>query len=117
MSWKAEILDLRLGAVESPDAARTMVIEPRRAWGLDAAELWRYRGLFGFLVWRDIKIRYAQTILGAGRAIVQPVLTMIVFTIIFGNFANIPSDGVPCLLPMRPGTLDVFRDGAHQLEQ
>jgi lipopolysaccharide transport system permease protein len=73
----------------------TLIIEPARGWGFDLAELWRYRGLFGFLVWRDIKIRYAQTVLGAGWAILQPVLTMIVFTIIFGNFANIPSDGVP----------------------
>jgi lipopolysaccharide transport system permease protein len=78
-----------------PEAGEVLVIEPRTGWGFDFKELWRYRGLFGFLVWRDIKIRYAQTVLGAGWAILQPVLTMIVFTIIFGNFANIPSDGVP----------------------
>lgn len=72
-----------------------LVIQPRRGWSFDIGELWRYRELFGFLVWRDIKIRYAQTVLGAGWAILQPLLTMVVFTIIFGNFANIPSDGVP----------------------
>ncbi|MEX2526819.1 MAG: ABC transporter permease [Gemmatimonadota bacterium] len=72
------------------------VIQPSGRWPrLDLRELWAYRGLFFFLVWRDIKVRYAQTILGAGWAIIQPVLTMVVFTVIFGNFAGIPSDGVP----------------------
>lgn len=82
-------------AGDSVSIPPTLVIEPRRGWGFDAAELWRYRGLFGFLVWRDINVRYAQTVLGAGWAIIQPLLTMVVFTIIFGNFANIPSEGVP----------------------
>lgn len=78
-----------------PGDSGTLVIEPRKGWGFDLGELWEYRGLFGFLVWRDIKVRYAQTVLGAGWAILQPFLTMIVFTIIFGNFAGISSDGVP----------------------
>ena len=74
----------------------TSVIEPAGRWPqIDFSELWAYRGLFLFLVWRDIKVRYAQTILGAGWAIIQPVLTMVVFTAIFGNFAKIPSDGIP----------------------
>jgi lipopolysaccharide transport system permease protein len=72
-----------------------LVIEPRRRWGVDVRELWAYRGLFGFLVWRDIKVRYAQTVLGAGWAILQPLLTMVVFSVIFGSLASIPSDGVP----------------------
>jgi lipopolysaccharide transport system permease protein len=73
-----------------------VVIEPVGRWtGPDLPELWAYRGLFFFLVWRDISVRYAQTVLGAGWAVVQPVLTMIVFTVVFGNFAGIPSDGVP----------------------
>ena len=73
-----------------------MIIEPAGSWPrIDLQELWAYRGLFFFLVWRDIKVRYAQTVLGAGWAILQPVLTMLVFTVIFGNFADIPSDGVP----------------------
>lgn len=74
----------------------TVIIEPSGPWPrIDLRELWAYRNLFLFLVWRDIKVRYAQTVLGAGWAILQPVLTMVVFTVIFGNFAKIPSDGVP----------------------
>jgi lipopolysaccharide transport system permease protein len=71
-------------------------IEPSGRWpGIGAGELWSHRGLLFFLVWRDIKVRYAQTVLGAGWALLQPVLTMVVFTLIFGRFASIPSDGVP----------------------
>ncbi len=74
----------------------TVIIEPSGPWPrIDLRELWAYRNLFLFLVWRDIKVRYAQTVLGAGWAILQPVLAMVVFTVIFGNFAKIPSDGVP----------------------
>ena len=74
----------------------TVIIEPSGPWPrIDLRELWAYRNLFLFLVWRDIKVRYAQTVLGAGWAILQPVIAMVVFTVIFGNFAKIPSDGVP----------------------
>lgn len=77
-------------------SAPTLVIEPGGRWPrFDLRELWAYRELFWFLVWRDINIRYAQTVLGAGWAVLQPVLTMLVFTVIFGRFAAIPSDGVP----------------------
>lgn len=73
-----------------------VVIRPSGRWpGVDFGELWAYRGLFLLLVWRDIKVRYAQTVLGAGWAILQPLLTMMVFAVIFGRFAQIPSDGVP----------------------
>lgn len=73
-----------------------LVIEPAgRFPSLGARELWSYRGLLGFLVWRDLKVRYAQTVLGAAWAIVQPVLTMVIFTVVFGRFAKVPSDGVP----------------------
>src|SRR5690606_31979662 len=73
-----------------------LTIEPIGGWPrVDLRELVAYRGLFFFLVWRDIKVRYAQTVMGAGWAILQPVLTMVVFTVVFGNFADIPSDGVP----------------------
>ena len=58
-------------------------------------ELWRYRDLFWFLVWRDIKTRYAQSVLGVGWAIIQPVFSMIVFTVVFGNLAEVNSEGVP----------------------
>jgi len=74
----------------------TTVIEPSKGWApLNLDALWRYRGLLYFLTWRDIKVRYKQTALGASWAIIQPVLTMIIFTVVFGHFAKIPSDGVP----------------------
>jgi lipopolysaccharide transport system permease protein len=72
------------------------VIAPRRGWvGVDFAELWAYRELLYFLVWRDVKVRYKQTILGASWAVLQPLLTMVVFTLFFGRLAKMPSDGVP----------------------
>lgn len=58
-------------------------------------ELWHYRELFYFLVWRNIKIRYKQSVLGAAWAIIRPFLTMIVFTLFFGRFAKMPNDGIP----------------------
>lgn len=71
-------------------------IAPARPWApVDLMELWSYRELFYALVWREIKVRYKQTVLGMGWAIVQPFLTMVVFTIFFGTLARIPSDGVP----------------------
>ncbi|MFH1754644.1 MAG: ABC transporter permease [Candidatus Latescibacterota bacterium] len=60
-----------------------------------SAEFWRYRELFFFLVWRDVKIRYKQTALGAAWAIIQPFMTMIIFTLFFGKMAKMPSDGIP----------------------
>jgi lipopolysaccharide transport system permease protein len=73
-----------------------VVIEPSKGWApLNLRDLWAYRGLLYFLCWRDIKVRYKQTALGAGWAIIQPVMTMILFTVVFGHFAKIPSDGVP----------------------
>lgn len=62
---------------------------------LNLKDLWDYRELLYFLVWRDIKVRYKQTALGAAWAVVQPVLTMLVFTIFFGRLAKVPSDGIP----------------------
>ena len=62
---------------------------------IDWQELWRYRDLFWFLIWRDIKTRYAQSILGIGWAIIQPVFSMVVFTLVFGNIAKVNSEGVP----------------------
>jgi lipopolysaccharide transport system permease protein len=73
-----------------------LVIAPRRRWiEINPRELWNYRDLFFFLVWRDILVRYKQTLLGAAWAILQPAATMVVFTIFFGRLAKIPSDGVP----------------------
>jgi lipopolysaccharide transport system permease protein len=74
----------------------TLVIRPSRGWlGLNLGELWQYRELIYFLAWRDIRVRYKQTMLGAAWAVIQPFLTMVIFSIIFGRLANIPSDGVP----------------------
>jgi lipopolysaccharide transport system permease protein len=71
-------------------------IEPSRGWvSLRLHELWAYRELLYFLTWRDIKVRYKQTALGAGWAILQPFLTMVVFSIFFGRLAKIPTDGLP----------------------
>jgi lipopolysaccharide transport system permease protein len=75
---------------------RRVRIAPSVGWvRLDLVELWDHRGLFFFLVWRDIKVRYSQTVLGATWAVIQPVLSMVVFTVIFGRFVRIPSGGVP----------------------
>jgi lipopolysaccharide transport system permease protein len=71
-------------------------IEARRGWlALDLGELWAYRDLVYFFVWRDIKVRYKQTVIGAAWAILQPVLTMLVFSLFFGKLAKIPSQGLP----------------------
>ena len=72
------------------------VIEPRSGWQIvDWRELVEYRDLFWFLIWRNIKTRYAQSALGIGWAIIQPVFSMIVFTIVFGKLAKIDSEGTP----------------------
>ena len=72
------------------------MIDPVRGWrALDLRELWAYRELLVVLTMRDIKVRYKQTVLGAAWAILQPFMTMVVFTIFFGHLANMPSDGFP----------------------
>lgn len=74
----------------------TTVIEPTKGWvALQLRELWIYRELLFFLTWRDIKIRYKQTVVGAAWAIIQPFMTMVVFSLFFGNLAKVPSDGIP----------------------
>jgi lipopolysaccharide transport system permease protein len=74
----------------------TVRIEPSKGWvSLKLRELWEYRELLYFLIWRDIKVRYKQTILGGAWAIIQPFFTMVVFSLFFGKLAKIPSDGIP----------------------
>lgn len=74
----------------------TLWIEPIHGWSnLKLTELWEYRELLYFLVWRDVKVRYKQAALGAAWAILQPLLTMLIFSVIFGMFAKVPSDGTP----------------------
>lgn len=73
-----------------------VTIEPSKGWiSLGLRDLWAYRELIYFLTWRDVKVRYKQTLLGAAWAILQPLLTMIIFTLLFGRLAGIKSDGVP----------------------
>lgn len=73
-----------------------LIIEPKPGWAaLDLRALWQYRELFYFLTWRDIKVRYKQTVIGAGWAVLQPFLTMIVFSVVFGRFVGVSSEGVP----------------------
>ena len=73
-----------------------LLIEPDEGWvALNLREVWEYRELLYFLVWRDVKVRYKQTVLGASWAIIQPFFTMVVFSLFFGRLAEMPSDGVP----------------------
>src|SRR5215470_13975991 len=78
------------------DALPTLRIEPDKGWiSLNVGEVWEYRELLYFLIWRDIKVRYKQTVLGAAWAIIQPFFTMAVFSVFFGHLAKMPSDGIP----------------------
>ena len=82
----------------SPTAAPIPVtqIKPAPGWvSLELGRVWRYRELLFFLTWRDVKVRYKQSVLGAAWAIIQPFFMMIVFTIIFGRLAKLPSEGIP----------------------
>src|SRR5665213_2377169 len=92
--------------IESTDAAIALqvqdlpipvtIIEPSRGWvALKLGELWEYRELLYFLTWREVKVRYKQTALGAAWAIIQPLFTMLVFSLFFGRLAKVPSDGIP----------------------
>ena len=83
-----------------------LIIQPTRGWiGIDWGELLRYRELLYFLVWRDFKVRYKQTVLGVAWAVLQPVFNMVVFTIIFGKLANISSEGMPYAVFVYAGLL------------
>jgi lipopolysaccharide transport system permease protein len=77
-------------------ALPVVTIRPSRGWvRVRVGELWEYRELLYFLVWRDLKVRYKQTVLGAAWALLQPLAAMIVFSVFFGRLAKVPSDGVP----------------------
>jgi lipopolysaccharide transport system permease protein len=84
---------------ESPVLAGSVpvaIIRPSKGWNsLELGELWDYRELLYFLIWRDLKVRYKQTVLGAAWAIIQPFFTMVVFSLFFGWLAKMPSEGVP----------------------
>ena len=96
------------------DSQPLTIVRPSSGWHtVDVAELWRYRELLFFLVWRDFKVRYKQTVLGAGWAILKPVLSMVIFSIIFGRLAGIPTDGMPAPVFYFAGLLPwiLFHDG------
>lgn len=74
----------------------TIRLQPTRGWALlNLGQLWEFRELLWILVWRDLKVRYKQTALGAAWAVIQPFLTMVVFSVFFGRLAKVPSDGLP----------------------
>ena len=94
-----------------------IIVEPSRGWiSLNLQDLWEYRELLYFLTWRDIKVRYKQTALGAAWAVIQPFFTMVVFSLFFGRLAKIPSDGIPypifCYAALVPWTF--FAQGLTQ---
>jgi len=104
-------------STERPAAARVHVIRARRGRvGLDLRSLWSYRELIYFFIWRDVKVRYRQTVLGGLWAILQPFVTMVIFSIIFGRVAGISSDGLPypifAFTALLPWTL--FASGVSQ---
>lgn len=84
----------RAGANKSGDYVK--IIKPVTGWiPINFGELWRYREMLLFLIWRDLKVRYKQTVLGMSWALIQPFVTMIVFSFVFGRLAGMPSDGIP----------------------
>ena len=100
--------------------APVILIQPSKGlFHLDLRSVWHYRELLYFLVWREVKVRYKQTAIGAAWAIFQPLMTMVIFTVVFGNFAKIPSDGLPypifaytALLPWTYFSQALSRSGA-----
>ena len=72
---------------------RVLILQPGRAERHYWADLWHYRELFAILAWRDVSVRYKQTVIGVAWALIRPFLTMVVFTVIFGRLAKLPSDG------------------------
>jgi lipopolysaccharide transport system permease protein len=90
------VTQTQVAAAEQHHDFPVLRITARRGWlALDLPELWAYRELLYFFVWRDIKVRYKQTVIGAAWAVLQPLLTMIVFSLFFGKLAKIPSGGLP----------------------
>ena len=110
---------LRSAPATPPPVPRT-VIRPSRGWiNLGLAEFWEYRELLYFLAWRDVKVRYKQTALGAAWAILQPLLTMLVFTLFFGGLAKVGSDGLPYPIFSYAGLLPwtLFAEGVTRSSQ
>jgi lipopolysaccharide transport system permease protein len=84
------------GSTHDAEAQPTRIIRPHSGWApLDLAQIWRHRELVLFMAWRDIQLRYRQTLLGVGWAVLQPLSTTVVFAVFFGRLGKIPSDGLP----------------------
>lgn len=82
--------------VNSPTSEQVVMIRPLKGWAaLNLGSLWQYRELIYFMTWRDVKVRYKQALLGVGWALLQPVMSMVIFNLIFNNLAKMPSDGIP----------------------
>src|SRR5436189_1233171 len=93
-------------SVQTPAALGTTVITSGGGWqAVNVSELWRFRELLGFLVWRDVKVRYKQTVLGAAWAVLQPAMLMVVFTIFFSHMAGASSGDLPYPLFVYAGLL------------
>ena len=94
---KSETVEIVLPSATSGDAeVQELIICPRSGWvGIDWREMWSCRELLGFLIWREFSVRYKQTVLGPAWAIFQPMITMAIFSVIFGRFAKMPSEGFP----------------------
>src|SRR6476469_2725723 len=91
-----QVLERPVVAAPHTTELHKLRLQPTSGWGrLNLRELWSHRELVYFLTWRDIMVRYKQTVLGAGWAILQPLMTMLVFSLFFGKLAKMPSDGVP----------------------
>ncbi len=87
---------MKINSIEAERKAETVIIQPVKGLvGLNLRDLWIYRELVYFLTWRDLKVRYKQSVLGVLWAIINPLVTTVVFSVIFGNFAKFPSDDVP----------------------
>ncbi|MBX5479938.1 MAG: ABC transporter permease, partial [Pyrinomonas methylaliphatogenes] len=83
-----------------------IVIEPSRGWvPVDLRDLWAYRELLYFLTWRDLKVRYKQTVIGVAWVVMQPLLSTLIFTLFLGKLARVPSNGIPYALFAYAGLL------------
>lgn len=111
------VSELTSNTVQGKRQSPVLNIEPSNTWvSLKLGELWQYRELLYFLIWRDIKVRYKQTVLGAAWAIIQPLFSMLIFSLFFGRLAKMPSDGIPyplfSLAALVPWTF--FANGLNQ---
>ena len=120
MTYLAQLIDVvrsrptssRAAAPPAPAALPLTIIQAHSGWqALDLKELWGYRELLYFLTWRDVKVRYKQTALGAAWAVLQPLMTMIVFSLFFGRLAQraVGQPPLPDLRVRRAAALDLLR--------